>query len=317
MTVAIVAENERAVIGGNRPPISESLKDAVADLPERLPVEFSAIKARTEELVAAFGRVPAVVTDENAGMVSDQIAQISAHVTEADAFRTAATKPVVTAQRTINTWFDKNCFDALDVPKSTTAAKQVLTARLSAYEIAKANAERLRREEEERAAQARATEAARIARVEAERVERERLAAEHAEQERIAAIQNEKDLNKAIELAEENKRIADEREAQARAAAEEAERLRAEAEKAAASAAARPAAMHVVRGDSGSSSTLRTTWKARRTSKDVPVDLNALRDFIGADVVEKAANAFARTHKNTKPVTGLEFYEDSSAVVRG
>lgn len=320
MTVEVqdaAAENPRAISGDNRPPIAETLKEAVADLPDRLALEYSDIRKRSEELTAAFNRVPLVVTDDLAGAVSDQIAQISSHTKLAEAMRTAAIEPVLRAQRQINTWFDKNCFDALDTAKSTTSAKQVLGKRLTAYEVAKADEERRRREAAEREARRIAEEAERAARAEQDRADQERRAAEQAENERIAKIQNERDMAKAIELAEENKRLNEERDARAKVAAEEAEKRRIEADRATKEATAKAADMMTVRGDFGSSSSLRTVWKARRTSKDVPVDLNALRDFIGADIVEKAANAFARANKNTKPITGLEFYEEQSAVVRG
>lgn len=303
----------------NKPPIAETLREACDDLAVRLPQEFAAIMKRTEELKAAFGRVPLVVTDANAGDVSDQIAQIADHSTLADALRKAAVDPVLKAQRAINTFFDKNCFDDLDQAdkKRTPGAKQILGQRLTVYETKKADDERRAREEIERKAREAAAEAERLAAAELERVRQ----AEEAERKRaadaLAAIQNEQDMARAIEMEALEKAAAAERAIRAQQAADAAERARAEAEKASHAANAKAAELHTVRGDLGSSSSLRTTWKARRTDKDVQVDLNALRDFISAEVVEKAANAFARIHKKSRPVAGLEFYEESSAVVRG
>lgn len=281
-------ENPRAIKGGNRPTIAASLADAVSDLGERLEIEFEDIKKRTTELNAAFKRVPAVVTKENAGNVSDQIAQIAAHSKAADALRTAAVAPVLKAQRQINTWFDANCFDDLDTDKSTTAAKQAMTIRLTIYERAKA-AEELRQR----------LEAERIAREAAETAARE--AAEAAQ-----ALTTEEGLSEAI--------AAEQRATEAMATAQ-----------AAIEATFAPAAtMSTVRGDLGSSSSLRANWKARAVDKHgkpcvgwLGVNLNDLRGFIGDDVLAKAANAHARLHKNTKPITGIEFYDDATAVVRG
>lgn len=277
---AATAENPRAVSGGNRPRLAESLTDACADINERLPVEFEHIKKRTAELIAAFKRCPAVVTKENAGMLSDQIAQIAEHSTAADALRAAAVKPVLAAQRQINGWFDNNCFDELDVAKSTTAAKQVLTARLTIYERAKVAEElRLRQEVE------------RLAREEAARLARE---AEEA----AAVLETASDLDAAI------------------AAEDLAQAARTVALKALEAATVSTATLSTVRGDFGSSSSLRKNWKGRITDRKA-LNLNALADYISQDAIDKAINAHARQHEDKKPIAGVLFWDDATAVVRG
>lgn len=320
MTEAMeVAENPRAVHGDNRPPFSEIYAELNTDLQTHLETDFASVSERTDELLKDFDKIPVVLDADSSKKVTDIVAQIAAHVKDAEAKRVALTTPVLKAQRQINTFFDNGCFDALDVPdkKRKPGAKQLLLARLTTYENEQAAIEKRRREEEERKAAAAAAEAERIARIEQERVERERAAAHAAEVERMAKINSERDLQKALELEEENKRLNAEREAVAKIAADAAEAARAEAEKAAAATKAKAAEMTTVRGDYGSSSSLRTTWKARFKTDAEAVDLNALRGFIGNDVIEKAANAHARTHKATKPVTGLVFYEETQAVVRG
>lgn len=281
-------ENPRAKAGGNRPPIAATLAEAVADLPERLDIEFQAIKERTAELNEAFKRAPKVITADNAGQASDFIAQVSSHSNAADALREAARQPALTAQRQINGWFDRNCFDTLDVPKSTTAAKQVMTQRLTIYERAKA-AEELRKRQE----------AERILRKEAERAAREAEAA-------AASLNTESDLNAAI------------------AAEDRAQAARETAFQALEATAAPMATMSTVRGDMGSSSSLRGNWKARPIDKAGKpctdwsgVNLNDLRAFMNDDILQKAANAHARLHKDKKPIAGVEFYDDATAVVRG
>lgn len=287
-TDATPPENPRAVKGGNKPRISDALTDAVNDLPERLDEEFAHIKKRTAELTASLARAPKIVTADNAGAVSDAIAQISAHVNASDALREAARQPVLTAQRQINGWFDRNCFDALDVPKSTTAAKQVLTQRLTVYERAKAAEELRQRQEAERLARDEAMRAAQ--------------AAEAASR----TITTDEDLNAAI------------------AAEDHAQALRATALEALEATTAPIATLSTVRGDFGSSSSLRANWKARPVDKQGKpvaawdgVNLNDLRGYISADAVEKAANAHARAHHDKKPVVGIEFWNDATAAVRG
>jgi len=158
--------------------------------------------------------------------------------------------------------------------------KKPLVDRLSAYQRAKAEEERRRREE-------------------AERILREEAQRAAAEAERAAAALNTvADLDAAI------------------AAEAEADAKRAEAIKALEATQAKAADMHTARGDYGSSASLRTTWKARSENWD-KVDLNQLRELIGADVVQKAANAHARMYKDSKPIAGIEFYAEETAVVRG
>ncbi len=43
------------------------------------------------------------------------------------------------------------------------------------------------------------------------------------------------------------------------------------------------------------------------------IDLNALRAFIGQDVVEKAIRQHMRIHKGSRPIAGVEFFEDFKA----
>lgn len=270
IAIAPVDDEARFRRGGNKPPIAETLHEACDDLNERLPQEFADLAKRSKELKDAFARVPEVLDDDTAPMVSDQISQITAHSKAADAFREAAVAPVLAAQRAINGWFAGNCFDALDEPdkKKRPGAKQLLNARLTVYQQAQADKERRRREEEERKARE-AAEAAERARQEAERIAREAREAEMrriAEEERrvreaaeaearrqaeerrkleeaaaaeAAAIQNAKDLDEAIAREAAAKIARDAREAQAKAAAEAAENTaREHARKAAAEAAA-------------------------------------------------------------------------------
>lgn len=270
------AENPRAVRGGNRPPIAEFYKEQNETLPQYLADDNADIVARVDELEAAMARAPSAVNDDDtAGKISDFIAQIGKCAKQAEAKRVDAKAGPLTAGRLIDGFFSKQIADRLS------GMKNKLTPILTAYERAKADAERRRREAAEAEARKAAEEAA-------------RMAAELA-----AELATPTDLDTAI-------------------AAEDAARAAQEAAaKAAEAAAARPAEMATVRGDYGSSSSLRTVWKGRPEKDYDGVDLNGLREFIGQDAIDKAINACARAHKGTKPVRGVVFFEDSTAVVRG
>lgn len=326
-------DNPRAIAGSNKPPLKEFYEEQNAALPAYLEADNTDLTERTAELLAGFDRAPEVIdSEEMAGKMSDFIAQIGKCVKNAEAKRVDVKAGPLTAGRLIDGFFQKSILDKL------APAKTKLLARLTAWEQKKAAEERRKREEVERAARAAAAEAERVAREEAERVaaveraerekaEKERLAAEAAQREREKAMKNEKDMAKAIELAEENKRLEternerlareqSERDAQAKIAADEAATKRALADKAAADAVAKASTMHTTRGDMGSSSSLRTVWVARIENFD-DMDLNKIRDFIATDAIQKALNAYVKLHKDKKPLAGVQFAEETAAVVRG
>ncbi len=59
----------------------------------------------------------------------------------------------------------------------------------------------------------------------------------------------------------------------------------------------------------------KTEWAFRIINPDA-VDLNALRSFIPADAVEKAIRQHMRIHKGSRPIAGVEFFEDVKARLR-
>lgn len=158
--------------------------------------------------------------------------------------------------------------------------KKPLVSRLTVFERAKAEEERKRREAAE-------AEARRVA----QEAERARLAAE-------AAIRDAATLEAAV------------------AAEEAAAQAKADADKAAQEAAVKASALHTTRGEFGSSSSLRTVWVAR-IEDAATLDLNAIRDFIATDAVQRALNSYVKIHKNNKPLKGVSFAEETSSVVRG
>lgn len=269
------AENPRATVGGNRPPITAFYAEQNESLPKYLADDNADLTARVAELTAAFARAPVSVTDDDlAGKVSDFIAQVAKCAKAAEAKRVDAKAGPLTAGRLIDGFYQKQILEKLD------AIKRPLTDRLTVYERAKAAEERRRREESERLAR---EEAARAA------AEAEQLA---------ASVQDATGLDQAI------------------VAEDAAQALRATALEALGEATAPAAQLSTVRGEYGSSSSLRTTWKGRIIDRG-NLDLEALRPFLAADALEKAVGAYVNLHKDTLPLRGVEIYQDMAAVVRG
>ncbi len=224
----------------------------------------------------------------------------------------------------------------------------------AAAERARVEAERKAREAQE-AEQRRIEEDARRVAA-AQEAERQRVAEEARKAHEAAAaaakaIQDEKDLEKAIEMEAQEKvaRAAREREAaiarekaeaqakaeaakreqeaaearsradaEAKAAQEASDRAAADAAKARDAAEAKAANLHTVRGDLGSSSSLRSSWKGYVV--DEAEMLKAAPDlwpFFPLDVKEKALNAFVKINKGSKQLPGCEIRLDTGAVVRG
>lgn len=229
--------------------------------------------------------------------------------------------------------------------KAREAAEVAERARLEAERKAREAAEAERRRQEDEARRAREAQEAEQRRI----AEEERKAREAAEAE-AKAVQNAKDLDEAIRREEEAKIARAKREAEAKVAREKAEaeakerarvadlaaslarakaeeerkaaeeqaaRAAADAAKAREAAEAKAADLHTVRGDFGSSSSLRSTWKGFITDQAKLLADPQLHPFIAEDAVQKALNNFVRVHKNTKTLAGAEIRLDTGAVVRG
>ena len=156
--------------------------------------------------------------------------------------------------------------------------KKALNARRKKYADKKAAEERKRREEE-----------ARLAREAEERARKEA-------EERAAALKADEDLDAAI------------------AAEEAAETARREAEEAAKRAAAKPAELGRSRGDYGGMTTLKQFWNFRNLDRD-RIDLEALRDHIPHDAIERAVKSWINANKDNlkagKQIVGVEIFEDT------
>ncbi|RWX72530.1 hypothetical protein [Mesorhizobium sp. M2A.F.Ca.ET.039.01.1.1] len=155
MTQNDLAENERARIGGNNPPMT---------LAERLPLDYEALTERVAAILTkARDELPSeITTDDENSKLGEIIKGIRDVARDAEADRKKEKDPHLEAGRTIDAFFAA-LTDRLN------KGKEVLERRGKKYLDAKAQAERERREE-----------AARIAREEAERKLREAEAAEEA-----------------------------------------------------------------------------------------------------------------------------------------
>ena len=158
-----------------------------------------------------------------------------------------------------------------------TEAKRKIEDRLTIYQRRKADAERKVREEVER-----------LAREEAERAAK---AAAEAE----AAIKSAPDLQAAI--------IAEAAAAQAAADAAKAQKA----------AEAKPAELSQSRGDFGAVASLHTFWDFADINRDI-LDLEALRQHIPADALEKAVRSFVKA--GGRELRGARIFENTETKVR-
>lgn len=156
-------------------------------------------------------------------------------------------------------------------------AKAALTKRVTVFQQREADKERRIRAEAEQKARQEAEAAAKAAR------------------EAAAKLEQETDLDAAIE---------------AEAAAATAQKA---ADKAKREADAKAADMSRSRGDYGSVASLRTRWTGEVVARE-KLDLEALREHIPADALEKAVRSFVKA--GGRNLRGASIYEDTSSVIR-
>lgn len=244
--------------------------DPYNDIQAEIAVRQTDLVKRRDELLAARERLPEVVDDDAAGKVSDYVKLIAAAIKNTEAARVKEKEPWLEAGRLCDGWFKK-------VTDPLASLKREVEAKLTVYLRAKADAERQRREAEERAARAAAEKAAEDARRQAE------------------AMASEMQMNGALE-AEEKARAAE-----------------ALAAKAAQAATAKPAEMARTRGDYGALGTLRQEWVFSDLDRDA-LDLEALRPYLPVDGIEKALRGFIKA--GGRELRGVRIHQTETAVVR-
>jgi flagellin-like hook-associated protein FlgL len=252
-------------IGHNQPPADAN------PIIDRLGEDYAATVNRGQELLEAAERAPATVEDEDAAeKVTDFIRQIGAAIKVTEAARIGEKEDYLEGGRTVDGFFKK-------ILKPLADAKADITARLTVYQKAKADAERKVREDVER-----------TARVEAERLEKE--AADKA-----AALREEADLAGAVAAEE---------------AAKAAQKVLDDAAKA---ASVKVAELSRTRGDLGGVGSLQTFFDFRALSRET-LALEPLRQHLPADALEKAVRSYIKA--GGRKLAGVEIFENHRTTVR-
>lgn len=256
---------DRFDIGGNQPPDDQEI------LRDQLREQNADIVKRAEALLAAGGRVPAVIDDdETADTLSDFLArQVGTDskgcIGELKARHTSAKKPFLEGGRVVDGFFG-HMADPLK------KMKKDLNGRLTDFDRRKAAEERRRREEEER-----------LAREEEERLKREA-------EEKAAKVKAEADLEIAIEAEE-----------QANQAAANAARAEQEAK-------AKAADLSRTRTSYGTTRSLATFWTFRGLDRGA-LDLEKLREHLPQDALEKALRSFIKA--GGREIAGAVIFKDT------
>lgn len=326
----LTADNPRATIGGNFPPLKEFFADINENLEAQLEADAKELLDRVKALVDAEARMPKHIADgdeDNAGKITAFTSQIIKCIKSAEAKREDLTEGPLASQRKIMAFYRTKIYQLLG---EGTADKKTgkfggLRDRvgdiLTDYERRKVEIARKALEEEQRKAREAAIEAERIAAAERDRVAREAAAAAEAQRVTEEAIRNETDLAKAVAMEDENKRLAAMREAESRAAAESAQVAADAATQAAAAADQKSSTLSRTEGWYGTSSSLRENWKARVTSYDAikadPKAMAMVWEQLKPEAIEDACGRIAKLKKNTVKIAGVEFYDGARATVRG
>lgn len=276
--------------------LAEQFADLNAQIPEVLAAQHADLKAKADGLADEFtaGAPETIADDETEKAMTDLGARINGFLQLCEGQRKNAKEEPLKSTKVVDDFFK-----VLTVIAAANLA--LLRARVNDYKNAKRLAEQKRQQEE----QARAREAERqqmAAREEAIRAERERMEAEER-------ARHETDPEAKREAQE-----AAEAAGHTRKAAEEEARQRAREAQEAAAAAKAPATM--VKAESGAKSGQSGTWRAKNLDRGV-MDLNELKLFFTIADIQKAADAYARTYKDTKPLAGCQIEQEFNTTFRG
>lgn len=286
---------------------------------DRLAEQYSALTARTDELVGALARVPERIDEQSFDRAVGFVKQIKIAAGEAEKARKAEKDDFLQAGRKVDGFFAT----LVDRLKKTAAEVELRTER---YLTAKADEERRKREEAARIAREAADAAAAEARRIREEEDRRRRDAEAAEAARIAALTPQVDpaealeaQRKAAEGAERAGRERIAREAEALAAAKLAQDEAAEAER---RANAKAADLARTRGALGGTATLATRIEFEILDRQAAVAV--LWRYLDDEALAKACRALQRDHGPAikasvkvggKLFAGIRFFEKRAARV--
>lgn len=247
--------------------------DPLEILRDELEAENHELIKRKDQLLAGAGRMPETVEDDEAAGKFADMVKLVTAATKAADAARVARKEPFLEGGRAVDGFFKS-----RIGEPLEKAKKTIEGRLSVYLRAKAERERAERLRQEAEARRAADEAA--------------AAARKAEQ----ALRDERSLEEAIAA----QRRADDAKAAATAAAK--------------AAAAKPAEMSRTRGDAGALGSLRTWWDLDPATIDrAALDLEALRQHLPVDAIEKAVRSFIKA--GGRELRGVHIYERKEARV--
>lgn len=298
--------NERAVIGGNNPPLARSIAAEEGDFAATTTAYLQEDYAKQPDIVASLldeaRAIPKVIEDaETKSKAASIIKRLRDTAKALDAFHGKEKQPYLRGGQAVDQFF----FGLIDkcvrrVKTNNKGAADVLNDRLTDYDNRVLAAEQARRARE-------AAEAARIAREAQEKAARE---AREAEEARLAAERARKP-----EAIEQKTVAAQQQETVADAAKVEAVVTTARAEEAHIATLARPADIMRTRGDDGTLSTMGTEKYAAIVDRDL-LDKAALWPYLPLPALETALRAWAKNTDYRTPMAGAEVGRRNKSVVR-
>jgi hypothetical protein len=300
------AENPRAVIGDNAPPLARSIAAEQGDFALVTTAFLNEEYARQPRIVTLLlqeaRELPEVIEDDaTKGKVASLIKRLRDTAKTLEAFREAEKQPYFRGAQAVDQFF----FGLIDRlsrrdKKAKAGAADVLLARLTDYDTRMLEAERERRrkaaEEEERKARAAQEEADR--------------AAAGAEEARVAAERARKPETAAAKEA-----VADVREAAAGEAKVGAAIAAGKAEAARIDTFAKPADIMRSRGEDGTLSTMATEPYAE-IENEALLDMQRLWPFINLDAKEKALRSWTRVTGHNQQMPGAKIGRRPRSSVR-
>ena len=299
-----LAENPRAVIGGNEPPLAkliseqENFAQTVTDF---LSDEFAETPVTCAELLEEALALPQITDAETRAPYPGLIKRIRDEAKRLDSFHEKEKTPYMRGAQAVDQFFF-GMIDRLSRRAKTNrpGAADVLNERLTAYDV--------KILEERRAEQRRIAEAAeREAREARENADRE---AREAEQKRLEAERARKP-----EIVEAKTQIADQQEVRAAVAAADAEHAMAKAESAHIDTLAKPADLMRDRGADGTLSTMGTEPYALVEDR-TKLDYDLLAPYFTIADVEKAVRGWAKNTGYTVQMEGAKIGRRPKSVVR-
>lgn len=309
-----VEENERAVIGGNNPPLGKMISLQEGDFAAVTTIYLEDDYAKQPDIVQslldeasklmrdpATGEIAPIPDDDTKGKVASLIKRMRDTAKALAAFHGKEKQPYFRGGQAVDQYF----FGMIDKlarrdKKNRPGAADVLGQMLTDYDNRKLA------EEQERRRLA-AAEAARVEREAREKREREERAAEEA---RLAAERARKPETKAAK--EEVAQVAEEHASAARVEETVAAQ---QAQAAAIDTYRKPADIMRTRGDDGTLSTMGTEKYAEITDRTL-LDLAKLGPYIPLDGLQKALNAWAKATDYREEMPGAAVGRRNKSLVK-